>query len=360
MAGESPPVLSRVGPGPRCLRMGWQRRTIISLLTSALLVTVVPAGSARAAVPDWVRPALRYLDDHGYLNRDSFSPDDTMARRAFKRLMTRTFGGGYSRDKGAVTAAEVSRALVRKLGRAASARRLARAESPDGWDPGVGPRFGYEVTARELGLRHDRPTSQESKEASAGEPMRQADVIWAVWQAKTSPDIWAADALGHFRLGDYDKTRRRVVKFALSLVGSPYVWGGEWPAKTPSGYQYGAQAHGGFDCSGFAWYVLRRKTSGWSPNRNYAGWALPERSSSDMAGAARNRLRFRELKPGDLVFFASRGRAAKAADVYHAGIYLGRGWMVHSSGSRAGISLAGIGRGSWWHGQIAWGRRIIR
>ena len=79
-----------------------------------------------------------------------------------------------------------------------------------------------------------------------------------------------------------------------------------------------------------------------------------------MARATRNRLRYRELKPGDLVFFASKGGRAKAADVYHAGIYLGRGWMVHSSGSRAGISLATIGRGSWWHSQIAWGRRVIR
>jgi cell wall-associated NlpC family hydrolase len=340
--------------------MGWFRRTTLLLVASALLVTVVPAGPARAAVPDWVRPALRYLVDHGYLNRDSFHANDTMARRAFRRLMNRTFGGGYTRHRGKVTAAEVSRALVTKLGRGAIARQLARAESPDGWDPGVGRRFGYEVTGRELGLRHDRPTSQESWEASAGQPMRQADVVWAVWQAKTSPDVWAADLLRYFRLSDYGPTRRKVVRFALSLVGTPYVWGGEWPTKTPSGYPYGAQAHGGFDCSGFAWYVLRRKTSSWSPNRSYRGWNLAERSSSDMARATRKRLRFRSFKPGDLVFFASGGRDAGAGAVYHLGIYLGRGWMIHSSGSRAGISLADIGRGSWWHDQIAWGRRVIR
>ena len=336
------------------------RLTILWVLASALLLAALPAGPASAATPEWARPALRYLVDHGYMRRASFSPNDTMSRRAFKRLMTRAFGGGFARDRGTVTAAEVSRALVRQLGGAPIARHLAGAESPDGWDPGVGSRFGYEVTGRELGLRHDRPTSEESKESSAGEAMRQADVVWAVWQAKTSPDVWAADALRDFRLGDYDDTRRKVVKFALSMVGTPYVWGGEWPAKTPAWYPYGAQPHGGFDCSGFAWYVLRRKTSGWSPNRGYRGWALPERSSSDMARATRNRLRYRELRPGDLVFFASNGSRAKAGDVYHAGIYLGRGWMVHSSGSRAGISLATIGRDSWWHSQIAWGRRVIR
>jgi cell wall-associated NlpC family hydrolase len=46
--------------------------------------------------------------------------------------------------------------------------------------------------------------------------------------------------------------------------------------------------------------------------------------------------------------------------VYHAGLYLGRGWIIHSSGSRAGVSIARISRGSWWFDQILWGRRLIR
>jgi cell wall-associated NlpC family hydrolase len=78
-----------------------------------------------------------------------------------------------------------------------------------------------------------------------------------------------------------------------------------------------------------------------------------------MARAAETKLGYRKLLPADVVFFAPGGRDAKAADVYHAGIYLGNGWMVHSSGSRAGISLAEIGPGSWWNDQLTWGRRII-
>jgi cell wall-associated NlpC family hydrolase len=121
--------------------------------------------------------------------------------------------------------------------------------------------------------------------------------------------------------------------------------------------------HGGFDCSGFSWYVLRAKTSSWTPvDRPYKGWKLDERSSYDMAGGIprRQRISYRHLEPGDLVFFAATGKDAKASDVYHAGIYVSDGWMVHSSGGRAGISLGDIGPDSWWHDQLAWGRRVIQ
>ena len=339
-------------------------RSILSLvLLGGLLLPASPAAAGRRELPEWVKPAVRYLADKGYLDRDAFRPNQPMARSAFTTLMKKTFGGGFSRTRGEVTAAEVSAALVRKLGREALADSLSSMSSPDGWTPGVDRFFGSEVVSRELGLRHDRPTTEEAYESSATETMRQADIVYAVWQAKTSPDTWSADALNKFHLENYSERRREVVKFALSLVGAPYVWGGEWPRETPSGYPYGAQTHGGFDCSGFAWYVLRKKTSSWSPmNRPYEGWDFPERSSAEMAGATprRQRLGYRELRPGDVVFFASGGRDAKPSSVYHAGIYISDGWMVHSSGGRAGISLGDIGPGSWWHDQLIFGRRVIR
>lgn len=342
--------------------MSWTRRSILSLLTIAASAVSIPAAdAARSPAPEWVRPALRYLVDNGYLERDAFYPNRGMARADFKVLMKKAFGGGYRRERGTVTAGEVSAALVRRLGRGAIATSLNQVASPDGWDPEVSSRFGSEVVARELGLRRDRPTSEEALEASAGDAMRQADIVWAVWRAKTAPSFYGADALSDFALRNYSETRREVVKYALSLVGSPYVWGGEWPTKTTSGYPYGDQAHGGFDCSGFIWYVLQQKTSSYSPiGRPYAGWSIPQRSSYDMAAIReRKRLGFKELKPADLVFFAPEGRDAKASSVYHAGLYLGRGWMIHSSGGRAGISLAEIGPGSWWNDQLAWGRRVV-
>lgn len=327
----------------------------------ALASSVFAPSAALAATPSWVRSAVKYLDDKGYMDRDNLRPNQPMSRRAFKRLMQKAFGGGYSRTVGKVQAGEVARALVRKLGKGSVAGRLTNAVAPDGWRPELPKYFGTEIVAREMVLRHDRPTSEERFESSSGQPMTQADIAWSVWKAKTDPSTWGADALKSFSLSHYGDTRRKVVQYALRQVGVPYVWAGEWANKTPPGYPYGSQVHGGFDCSGFIWYVLREKTEGWAPaNRPYRGWRVAQRSSADMAAATRDRLRFKQLRPGDVVFFAPNGRRSSPSSVYHAGVYLGKGWMIHSSGSRAGVSISYIGSGSWWRDQVAWGRRVIR
>ena len=339
-------------------------RSLAGLVAASAVVALLP-GSASAAVsrtPEWAKPAVGYLVDQKLITRDAFEAEEPMTRKAFGLLMKGAFGGGYSKTKGKVTAGEVSAALVRALGRKPIADALASAKSPDGWDPEVSARFGTEIVARELGLRHDRPTTEEASETSAGEPMRQADVAWAVWKALTAPSTYSADVLSSFQLDSYQGVRRSVVKYALSLVGTPYVWGGEWVDVTPTGYPFGAQTHGGVDCSGFLWYVLQQKTDLYSPmGRHYKGWSLPERTSSDMAKATPKdeRLGYKALKAGDILVFAPEGRDDKPANVYHAGLYLGEGWMIHSSGSRAGVSLAQVSKGSYWRGQLLWGRRII-
>jgi cell wall-associated NlpC family hydrolase len=340
------------------------RRFVVAVMAAACLAgvgAVTPAIAGTHRAPDWVRPALKYMVAHGYYGGDNFHAADPMPRLNFKRIMGRAFGGGYVRRRGFVTAGEVGGSLVRALGFGDLARSLSASKSPDGWDPELGKRFGTEVVARELGLRHDWPTTSEVHEAGASDHITQGDAIWALWRAKTAPDEWAADELSSFALSNYRGVRRAVVKFALSLTGTPYVYGGEWINKTPPDYPYGAQPHGGVDCSGFAWYVLQQKSSSYDPiGRPYKGWPIAERSSYDMAKAAPKRIAYKDLKPADVVFFAERGRQAKASEVYHEGIYLGGGWMIHSSGSRDGISLAQIGRGSYWHDQLYGGRRIIR
>ncbi len=319
------------------------------------------AAAAGPPIPEWVRPAVRTLAAAGHLDKDAFQPKKPMTRQAFKQLITGVFGRGYKRTGGNVTAREVDAALVRALGKAPVAKALANVKSPDGWDPKAGMRFGTEIVAREMGLRRDRPTNQEALEASAGDEMTQADIVWSVWKARAAPNVSGADALTSFTLPNLKPEVRRVVKFAFRQVGKPYVWGGEWPTKTPAGYPYGAQSHGGFDCSGFSWFVLREGSSGWNPpGRPYAGWSIAERASYDMARGTKDKVSYRKLKPGDLMFFGSEGRDSKASDVFHAGVYLGNGWMIDSSGSQAGVSLSDVRPGSWWRGEFAWARRVIR
>ena len=313
------------------------------------------------SVPDWVRPAVKYLKDHGALDLDSFEPRQPLARSAFTRMMSKTFGGGYSRTKGDVLTGEVDAALVRALGKQSIADDLESIEAPDGWKPRTGKWFGTEIVAREMLLRHDHSTDEEELELLATDPVSQADAVYSVWKAKTAPSTWGADALESFSLPKLSDAQREVVEFAFAQVGTPYIWGGEWSDVTPSGYPYGAQPHGGFDCSGFSWYVLQRSSDSWSPRgRPYSGWKIPGRSSAQMAGATKKHLRFRELRAGDLLFFASGGRHASASSVYHAGVYVGHGWMIDSSGSQAGVSLSFIGTGSWYRDQFAWGRRVLR
>ncbi|MDQ3955587.1 MAG: NlpC/P60 family protein [Actinomycetota bacterium] len=329
-----------------------------ALEKTPLLRTVqaaVPAGGT----PSWASAAMQYVTGQDFISGRVLDANQPLSRKAFTGLMRRAFGGGYSKSRGKVTAREVDAALVKALGKRSVAAGVARTKSPNGFDPGVSLWDGFEIVAREMGLRHDRPTSEEAFESSANEPMLGADIAYAVWRAKTSPNTWGADEVATWDLDNIKGVRQKVVKYAFNQVGQPYVWGGEWTSRTPPGYPYGAQPHGGLDCSGFSWYVLRAAASGWHPKkRSYRGWALGDRSSSYMAANTPRRIGYKDLKTGDLMFFSSSGTKA-ASSVYHAGIYLGKGWMIDSAGGQAGVSLSKVGGDSWWRDQFVWGRRVI-
>jgi len=95
-----------------------------------------------------------------------------------------------------------------------------------------------------------------------------------------------------------------VVNRALQYIGVPYRFGGSNPES-------------GFDCSGLVNHVYRETL----------GIALP-RTSRQLAsvGAAVSR---DDLRPGDLVFFNTRGSSNS-----HVGIYLGDGRFVHAPRAR--------------------------
>ena len=99
-----------------------------------------------------------------------------------------------------------------------------------------------------------------------------------------------------------------IIERAKELLGTRYVWGGTTP--------------NGFDCSGFMVYLMR-------PH----GIVL-NRASRDMARngvfVPRN-----ELEPGDLVFFGTGGAA-----VSHVGLYIGRGYFIHSSSFGRGVIIS--------------------
>ena len=118
-----------------------------------------------------------------------------------------------------------------------------------------------------------------------------------------------------------------VLMRALSLVGTPYRYGGDSP-------------EGGFDCSGLVVYVYR----------DVVPRPLP-RTSVDLARSGPMVAPVR-LAAGDLVVFAPGGR------VNHVGIYVGEGRFVHAPSSGGTVRLDRLD-GPYWREHFDGGRRIL-
>ena len=103
--------------------------------------------------------------------------------------------------------------------------------------------------------------------------------------------------------------RNRLVKTAYSFLGLPYRWGGSSPGK-------------GFDCSGLTMAVYQLN-----------GIALPR--SSYLQWRAGRPVTLKNIKKGDLVFFATSGWHR----VSHVGIYVGNNRFIHAPGKGKRIKI---------------------
>jgi cell wall-associated NlpC family hydrolase len=106
--------------------------------------------------------------------------------------------------------------------------------------------------------------------------------------------------------------------------------------------------------------MLKKAGEGGYDNRSirgYTGWSLPQRTSYDMAHMTPAKIPYATLRTGDLMLFADGG-GSSWTDADHVGVYMGNGWMVHSTGSNAGVAFEWVGDG-WWRDHFLWGRRLF-
>ncbi len=123
---------------------------------------------------------------------------------------------------------------------------------------------------------------------------------------------------GFYRHGRYyhKGERGKIVRTAQRYLGVRYRYGGATPR--------------GFDCSGYVMYVYEKN-----------GILLP-RSVGSQYKAGR-RIRTRQAKPGDLVFF----KTSRKKRLSHVGIYMGGRRFIHAPRSGKRVSYADM-RNPYW------------
>lgn len=121
-----------------------------------------------------------------------------------------------------------------------------------------------------------------------------------------------------------------VVNTALQYVGSPYVFGASGP--------------NAFDCSGFTSYIF-----------GLLGAPISRTTYTQVNDGIPVPFSYRDysnLIPGDLLLFA------EGTDVFHAGIYIGGGQMVHAGNASTGVVVDDLNL-EFYASRLAYVRRIF-
>ena len=133
--------------------------------------------------------------------------------------------------------------------------------------------------------------------------------------------LFAHDAAAGEGERDDGSVRSDIVVRALTLIDTPYRYGGSTPAS-------------GFDCSGLVRYVYEA----------VAGRLLPRRSE-EMVQLGETITRS-QLEPGDLVFFNTLARAYS-----HVAIYIGDGRFLHAPARGGRVRIEALDD-RYWRGAL--------
>ena len=335
-------------------------------LAAVCLCALALPAAATAADRSWAHAQIETVVAAGLLadSAATFKPQRPLTQGALATTLERL---ALTRDEPvavryrvlapgrAVTIRELDAALVGYLGLGDAARSVTIALRAAGLAPKAGA--GTETVARLLGLRYNHPAAQDTLELGLDDPATRAEAAYSLARVLELSG-WEQERI-RFRtaelvLPDLSDAQRSVLRRAVSFVGWPYIWGGM--SESSQRLWDGKELPGGFDCSGFVWRVFKLEPF---PGASALATVLRGRTTYEMSGEVPPAQRIRKaqnLQPGDLIFQGARGASSKPAQVDHAGIYLGGGWFVHSSGH--GTTLHPFD--GWYRDRFAWARRPLR
>jgi cell wall-associated NlpC family hydrolase len=337
----------------------------------AVVLAFPAAASATGSVHSWAQPQIKLVTARGIFagTPETFDASAPLTEGTLARVIAK-LTGTPAEDPGdgaaPVSMEELDRALVHAIGLGDAAYRFYLGAHRAGLNPPE--RFGTEAVARLIGLRLNHPAGHEELELQPQQIATRAEAAYSVaqilrfghddrdgWHRSTSAATttgaasfagsWEVEntkaAANAFELPTLSQWQRRIIGSALSYIGFPYIWGGTGEG-TP-----------GFDCSGFVWRVYKL-----TPYPDEGGLAdvLRGRTTMEMSEEVPRgeRVGLKNLEPGDVLFFG-RGRRSKPAQVDHAAIYLGNGWLINSSGF--GVAIAPLD--GWFRESFAWARRPL-
>ena len=331
----------------------------------ALCLLALPS-IATAADRSWAEPQIETVVGAGLLadSAEAFKPQKPLTQRALgAALETLSLASSepvvyrypVAVPGRAVTIRELDAALVGFLGLGDSARLVTGALRDAGLAPKAG--VGTETVARLLGLRFNHPAAEEALELGLNDVATRAEAAYSLARVLVLSG-WEQEqvrsAAAQLVLPALTETQQRLLRRAVSLVGSPYVWGGTSERQRRALRTVGGP--GGFDCSGLVWRVFKLEPFA---GASALATVLRGRSTYEMSGEVPQAQRIKKLEnlqPGDVIFQGAKGPKSKPAQVDHAGIYLGGGWFIHASGN--GTTLHPLE--GWYRDRFAWARRPLR
>ncbi len=259
---------------------------------------------------------------------------------------------GSPQTGASVSVSAFDTALVKQLGLSSAAARFRFVMRQAGI--AAPSRYGTETVARMLGLRINHPASQDKLELLPTAAITRAEAAYSIAQllAFTGEETqWVEDTSLTLEMPTLNAWQKRILNYAVSFIGYPYIWGGASPTKQTV---FGQTVTGGFDCSGFVWRVYKL--------RSYAGEGMLKstirgRTTYVMSGEVgrAKRIAMDALEPGDVLFFGAKGTRSKPTDINHTAIYLGGGWLIQSSG----YGVAVVPLEGWYANRFAWARRPL-